>query len=371
MSTLRRLEAVPPPLLEAEPGDLLSLLGGPTLLHLKAGRKGLPGHPGALFVSVLLHGNETSGWHALRQLLRDFPAPPRDLLLFIGNVAAAERGVRTLEGQQDFNRMWRSPEGLAREVLDHAATLPLLGVVDLHNNTGRNPHYAVLTDFTPGSLGLAALFGNTAVFIEEPASVLTRAFSPCTPNVALELGPVSDREAAVRAYEYLRGLLDLQTIPEPDPAGTRLYRTLARVHLRQDVRFEFLSQGNHAFPAHRGGHEPVGGTGPAAQGSINGLDLLLDDAIEASNFDRLPAGTLFGLAVGGPALQVLDNSHRDVTDRFFEVKSARIVLKRPVVPAMYTTDPNVVRQDCLCYFMEPLSLDGHADGGAPRADGCR
>lgn len=358
-------------MLEAEPGDLLALLGGPALLHLKAGLDGPPKPTGALFVSVLLHGNETSGWHAVRQLLRDFPTPPRGLLLFIGNVAAAASGVRTLEGQQDFNRMWRNPAGLAREVLNYAATVPLLGVVDLHNNTGRNPHYAVLTDFTPGSLGLAALFGNTAVFIEEPATVLTRAFSPATPNVVLELGPVGDREAAVRAYEYLCGLLELQTIPEADPASIRLYRALARVHLRPEARFGFQSQGSAAFPAD-GGIEPLAATAPASQSPTAECDLLLDDAMEASNFNRLPAGTRFGLAAGRPALQVLDNSHRDVTDRFFEVTGGHVVLKRPVVPAMYTTDPNVVRQDCLCYFMEPLSLDGHADGGPPsaRTDRC-
>ena len=33
-----------------------------------------------------------------------------------------------------------------------------------------------------------------------------------------------------------------------------------------------------------------------------------------------------------------------------------ILLKADVVPAMYTTDPYVVRQDCLCYFMERMAL---------------
>jgi hypothetical protein len=30
------------------------------------------------------------------------------------------------------------------------------------------------------------------------------------------------------------------------------------------------------------------------------------------------------------------------------------LLKQAVTPSMYTTDPIVVRQDCLCYFMERL-----------------
>ena len=153
VSELRQLEAVPPGLLEAEPDELLALLGGPTLLHLKAGMSGPGALAQTLFVSVLLHGNETSGWYAVQRLLRDVPTPPRELMILIGNVEAAAAGMRTLPGQQDFNRMWREPQGVARDVLRCVAKQPLLAVVDLHNNTGRNPHYSVLTDFSAGSPG--------------------------------------------------------------------------------------------------------------------------------------------------------------------------------------------------------------------------
>ena len=305
-------------------------------------------------MSVLLHGNETSGWYAVRRLLRDFPDPSRDLLVFIGNVEAAARGVRTLPGQPDFNRMWREPQGVAREVLRQAAAVPIFAVVDLHNNTGRNPHYSVLTDFSPGSRGLAALFAETAVYIEEPATVLTRAFSPHTPNVTLELGPVTDAGAARRGYAFLRKLLQLDDIPSAAAASTQLFRTLARVHPSDGVRFVFANQDSDSAPAEWLRRAVAGQTGLLPRGRANGIDVVLDDAIEASNFSRLPAGTLFGVTTGGQPLEVLDNGHRKVTGRFFDIRGGRILLKNPVVPAMYTTDPNVVRQDCLCYLMEPL-----------------
>ena len=54
--------------------------------------------------------------------------------------------------------------------------------------------------------------------------------------------------------------------------------------------------------------------------------------------------------------KVLDVNHRDVTDEYFEHDGESILLKADVVPAMYTTDPYVVRQDCLCYFMERMAL---------------
>ncbi len=53
-------------------------------------------------------------------------------------------------------------------------------------------------------------------------------------------------------------------------------------------------------------------------------------------------------------LRVLDANHRDVTGRYFVLHDGAILLKRPVVPAMYTTDPYVVHQDCLCYLMQRL-----------------
>ena len=367
MTALNRLEAVPPGLLDAEPEELLGVLGGPALLHLRAGPDGSPTRCGALFASALLHGNETSGWYAVRRLLRGFPAPPRDLLILIGNVEAAASGARTLPGQQDFNRIWREPTGIAREVLHHLAEIPLLAVVDLHNNTGRNPHYSVLTDFSAGSRGLAALFGDTAVFIEKPATVLTRAFSPHTPNVALELGPVTDRGAVRRGYEFLRDLLHLDGIPEAPSGNARLFRTRARVHLRDGVRFAFANRESSSVPADWLRAAATGKIDVAPPGGIDDLDLVLDDAIEASNFARLPGGTLFGVTAKGQAPEVLDNDHRTVTGEFFEVRGGRIALRHPVVPAMYTTDPNVVRQDCLCYFMEPMDFgDGTSDGATSR-----
>ncbi|MFS8860164.1 peptidase M14, partial [Synechococcus sp. H60.1] len=76
------LDHLPEQLLDLEAHQLYDRLGGPTLIHL-AGRRDPP-----LFVSVLLHGNEVTGWQAVRQLLRRYVQRelPRSLSLFIGNV---------------------------------------------------------------------------------------------------------------------------------------------------------------------------------------------------------------------------------------------------------------------------------------------
>ena len=93
---------IPEGLLEKEADELYKILPGPTLMHL-SGNKQPP-----LFVSVLMHGNEDTGWIAIRDLLRQYQDKtlPRSLSVFIGNVDAARHGVRFLENQPDYNRIW-------------------------------------------------------------------------------------------------------------------------------------------------------------------------------------------------------------------------------------------------------------------------
>ncbi|MCW8949360.1 MAG: peptidase M14, partial [Sedimenticola sp.] len=85
---LNELDRLPDGLLSLQAHELASALGGPTLIHLQ-GRQ-----TPALFISILMHGNETTGWEAMRQLLGQYLVGggnrelPRSLSLFIGNVTA-------------------------------------------------------------------------------------------------------------------------------------------------------------------------------------------------------------------------------------------------------------------------------------------
>jgi hypothetical protein len=326
---LLHFDQVPPGLVACEASELADFLGAPALVRV-------PGNlEPPLLVSVLLHGNEQSGWNGVRRLLARGARLPRSLLLFIGNVAAAAAGLRSLPGQQDFNRIWRNgsgPEGLlAREVLDVLVGQPPFAALDLHNNTGHNPHYAVLADLDAGTLGLAYLFSDKAVYIREPDTVMTRAIADLCPALAVELGPIGDSRCDDRAFDFVDRCLALHAIPTADPEALELYRTRVRVHVPEQVAFSFAG---------------------------DGLDtpLILTSGVEGVNFHSLAAGMEFG-AGDRPAaelLRVLDVEHRDVTEQYFAQQNGRIVLKQAVVPAMYTTDPLVVRQDCLCYFMERM-----------------
>lgn len=332
---LRIHTELPPGLLDCPATELHDLLGGPTLLRLPGARQP------ALFVSVLLHGNETSGWDGLRACLSSQPRLARDLTVFIGNTAAAAEGMRALPSQPDFNRIWRNATGagaaIAAAVESAIADQQFFAGVDLHNNTGHNPYYAVVTDFEPRNLGLAYLFSDKAVYIREPDTVLTRIFEGRCPAVALEVGPVGDPRCVDRVQDYLERCLSLEAVPEAEPDAFSLFRSLVRVHVRDGVTFRFEGDEEHV-------REPA--------------RLVLTGGVEAVNFHELKQGTVFGASDAEPhrVLQVLDVEHRDVTARYFEQAGRDILLKENVVPAMYTTDPFVVRQDCLCYFMERMAL---------------
>jgi hypothetical protein len=331
---LRIHSELPPGLLDCDARELHARLGGPTLIELSGGSS-----PG-LFVTVLLHGNETSGWDGLRSYLRANPKPPRDLTVFIGNTAAAAQSLRVLPKQPDFNRIWRHCEGpgaeLATAVQEAIAHRPFFAAIDLHNNTGHNPHYSVVTDFEPKNLGLAYLFSEKAVFMEEPDTVLVRIFAGLCPAVALEVGPIGDPRCAERVADYVGRCMMLEEVPEASPDVFSLFRTRARVHVRDGVSFRFE------------GDDHANGSAP----------LTLTGGVEAVNFHELGRGSQFGTSTLRleDVLRVLDVQHRDVTNSYFERQGQAIVLRQSVVPAMYTTDPYVIRQDCLCYLMERMTV---------------
>jgi hypothetical protein len=287
-----------------------------------------------LFISVLLHGNELSGWNALRTYLSEQPVPPRSMFVLIGNLAAAKAGVRTLPDQIDYNRIWKQTEsehGVVEGVRSHVLGQELFAAIDLHNNTGKNPAYAVLTSGERANHSLAQCFSDKAVYLDKPDTVLTRLFDGHCPSVTLELGPINDERSDARALDFLRRLMLLDDLEEP-VSDLSIYRTRARVHVAENASIGF------------------------ADILSENRDIVFTGGLEGVNFHPLAQDTEFGrISVPLPrALRVVDDHDVLVTDQFFRVDGGVLLLTQSVIPAMFTTDEEVVRQDCLCYLMEEL-----------------
>lgn len=328
------LDSLPDGLLEKQASELHHALPGPCLIHI-------PGHePAPVFVSVLQHGNEDTGWEAVRRLLKSRyrrDPLPRSLMLFIGNVEAARWRMRHLGSQPDFNRCWpgsRLPDmpwrQMFRAITDHARAHTPVASIDIHNNTGMNPHYAAVNSLDPGALHLAAHFSRTVIYFTEPSGVQSMAFGEFCPAVTLECGQAGDTHGIDHAMSFLESVLRLEPpLPDtrPDEQALSLYHMTATVNLADGMDFGF---------------EP------------DGRDLRFVPHLDHYNFRELPAGTPLARTSGEYArpLRVTDHDGRDVTDEYIRIARGEVHTRRQVMPSMLTHDLNIIRSDCLCYFME-------------------
>jgi len=334
MMQLTILDRLPAGLLELDAGELHRLLPGPTLVHLPGRR------PEVLFVSVLLHGNEDTGWLAVREVLRKFQSQPlpRSMSLFIGNVAAARERARRLEGQHDYNRIWPGTENpdcpecdMATEIVEEMRKRPLFASLDIHNNTGLNPHYACVNRLEPEFLHLATLFSRTVVYFTRPVGVQSAAFAQFCPAVTLECGKPGMAHGTEHAAGFVEACLHLSEFPRHSvaPHDLDLYHTVATVKVPEDVDFGFDGRGDH---------------------------IRFQPDLDHFNFRELPIGTVWGAVSGreGGYLHVVDEDGRDVSQSFFDCRQGEISLRKRLMPAMLTKDGTVIRQDCLCYLMERM-----------------
>ena len=281
-------------------------LNGPTLFDLR--KEGEP----PLFLSVLVHGNEPSGWDAVRSLHRELRRA--SALVFVGNVAAAQAGVRALPGRVDLNRVWEGGHGseaaLAAEVVAMAAAAKPRFAIDIHNNTGRNPPYAVVARADRPTLTLARSFSNLALFATQPAGFQTRSFAEFCPAATVEVGTPDDPASADRATAFLRRLLEEGT-PSADPRTLVLLETVARVTASANT--------------------------------------LLAPETQCYNFRTAPAGTV--LARAG-TLCAWNAAGKEIGADYLRRRNGATVLSAATPIAMYTPDLAAARLDCLCYLLK-------------------
>ncbi len=336
---------VPKGFLDVLPRDLGKVLDGPSLLVLPGKRK----QP--LFVSILLHGNEHTSLFAVQALLKRYQNKqlPRAMIIFIGNVAATRRNARRLPNQVDYNRVW-GVEGdseehkLADFVLNFARDAKPFASIDIHNNTGTNPHYGCVNLIDHESLALASLFSNTMVYFTKPSEVQAIAFSKICPSTTIECGLSGEWHGVERAIHFLDKCLHLKSLRDVEVGYDclDLYHTVARVKLPKSCLFDF------------GGQNPD-------------VDLRFPDNFEHLNFVEQPQDTLLGWRFHDDLrLLVEDNMGRDVAHEFLYYENKEIRVKTALTPSMFTKDRQVAVIDCLGYFMLryplPRAIPHHAYG---------
>mgnify|MGYP001825106042 FL=1 len=330
---LNETDILPDGLLEANATELLDLLGTPTLIHLQ-GEK-----PEPLFISTLLHGNETTGFYAVQRLLKEYRDKllPRSVSVFIGNVEAAAAEQRRLDRQPDYNRVWPGTHhdncaetDMMRNISNIMRKRKPFASIDIHNNTGLNPHYACVNILNPHCIQLAGMFGNTVVYFTSPKGVQSAAFSDFCPSVVLECGQSGQADGVSHSSRFLQAVLNTEKLSSEHPVHINLFHTVARVTVPETFSL----------------------------GTDSNTDIHLNHELEKMNFEQLASGSIFaGLNPESNAhLVVTNESNEDVSSEFFETRDSKIVLKKNATLSMYTTSERAIRQDCLCYLMEQIHI---------------
>jgi len=329
---LNEMNHVPDNFLDAKADELHAILKTPTLFHLEGT------NPQPLFICTLLHGDETTGLYAIQRLLKkytDIPLP-RAISIFIGNIEAAKENQRRLDTQDDYNRIWPgshhndSPEkDMMQNISNIMAKKKPFASIDIHNNTGKNPHYGCINNLSPHGLVLASKFSDIAVYFTDPKGVQSSAFADFCPSIVLECGQASDQSGEDHALTYLEKILQMNSLSSENNNNLKLYHTIARVTVPKTVSIGDESK-----------------------------DICLNAELEDSNFKRVDPGTTFASVNSTKEKLIIVNSesHEDITDEYMEVKANQLRFKKPITLSMFTTNERAIRQDCICYFMEELHI---------------
>lgn len=324
----KTLDHIPEGFLDTQAQDMQALLGAPTLIHLKGEREK------PLFVSILLHGNETTGLLTIQSLLKRYldRELPRSLSIFVGNVSAAVRKMRRLDGQPDYNRIWKgdgSPEHeMAQQVLEEMRRRKVFIAVDIHNNTGMNPHYTVVTRLENPHLQLASMFSRIALEVVRPDTTSTNAFSAMCPAVTLESGLPGKVHGTDHVLEFVDACLHMSHVPDTPVAAhdLDLYHAVAVVKVSSNCSIGF---------------------------DDDSADISFPPDLDQLNFRELREGVCIARIHPNSqaCLTVTDENGEDVSHHWFQKRDNHVCTTAPIMPGMLTLDTKIIHQDCLCYLM--------------------
>lgn len=313
--------------------SFLARLDGPTVLRL-AGRD----RTRTRVVVTLLHGNEPSGLRALHAWLRSGAVPAVDVLCVVAAVEAARAtplfSHRMLPGVRDLNRCFRPPftdgaGALAEAILRIVRSARPEALIDLHNNSGHNPPYAVTARVDPAELHLTRLFASRLVLSTLQLGALTEVLAAELPAVAIECGRTGDPAADAVGLAGLSRFVGITRLSlDGVPPAVRVFEEPIRVCVRPGVRLAFAAAPTNA-------------------------ELTLTPDIDRHNFSRIEAGAVLGWTrlLAEMPLEARDAGSRDRARDLFEITDGRMIARRALVPIMMTTDARVAVQDCLFYVV--------------------
>lgn len=316
--------------LPAEPEPFLRSLEGAVAIEHKVA-DGLPW----CVISVLVHGNEPSGFFACHQLLKEKFRPAMNTAWIISSVRAAGTEPlfthRQLPGEYDLNRRFgvhpvEDPvTALAFDMTDYIRERQPRWVLDIHNTSGRGPAFGVAVANSNAIARLLSPFTDRLIVTHLVVGSLMEQNFNC-PVVTLECGGASDPSAHACAVAGLRQLLSSLEQPAALPQLT-LYQHPVRVQLRAGHSLGYGSRSNSS------------------------ATLTLRADVEQLNSQPTEPGTCIGWLTQPLAdvLSAVNDQRQQVIEQLFCVQKGALVTRVPMQIFMATPRADIALSDCLFY----------------------
>lgn len=335
---IKQLDHLPQGLLDLPANMLHTKIDDHTLIHLKGKIK----RPA--FISILQHGDEYTGWDALKDYLNNHQhVLPRSLCILFGNIQGAKYNLRQLDNQPDFNRSWPSRLKLnnpiantMQEITDIMKRRKPFASVDIHNNSGRNPHYSGINSLDKTFLNLASLFSDTMIYFTSPAGIQSGAFAKFCPSVTVECGLSGASDGKEQTHTFLELLLNQSNLLKVPGIleHQHVYKIIASVKVKNNIGISFDNSEQ---------------------------DFRLVKDLDFLNFKKLRNGEPFGqLSKELTKKQEMpfiieDENQRQLTTEYFSIVDNNVVCNKSFVPSMITQNIKAIRDDCLCYIMQAIN----------------
>jgi len=328
---------LPKSILNKSAKETIDLFKKPTLIEFDGVDKS-----STIYLSVLMHGNESSGWEVFKELLREYYFAgklfPKKLIVFVANPVAAQMNKRHLESQNDFNRVWTAGESkehkMAEEVMSFLKERsPLFAAIDLHNNSGRNPFFACVNVLRKDYLKLAKSFSSLMIYFTEPAGAHSIQLAKLGPALTLECGLAGDPAGIQAVLKMLQKCFVLDSWQNEELGiDFDVFHIVAQITFKAKKTISLATNKN-----------------------IDTQVKLLPD-LDLHNFKELAKGSVIAnLNNDELPLHVLGLKNEDLACEYFEVTNNNLVCKKTFIPSMLSAEVEIIKQDCLAYVMEKLS----------------
>lgn len=290
-------------------------------------------------ISVLVHGNEPSGFFAAFNFLKHNIQPKTNLAFIISSIRAAKTEPqfthRFVPGEYDLNRRFgiakchdRVTE-LAQYITQYIRSKNPSMVVDLHNTSGSGPAFAVSVSDHPEIKQLASIFTSEMVITQLIVGSLMEQNFNC-PVVTIECGGANDQASHQMAFEGLVRFTQTEKLEQNNKLALQIFKHPARVKAHQGIALHFGTANNDDF------------------------DIVLLESIEQFNYRTIQAGTSLGWINRSltDCIEVINDHGDNIVEELFKLEQGQLICQNALRVFMATARADIALSDCLFYVVE-------------------